>query len=176
MKDFLFSFPPLDTSSEFQNLPAIGTLNTENVANIDIDLKRCKLGGKVSTDIHKYNDEDSEGEYHTLNLKKWKEIPVNKIDDGRLYAGRDYKNRKARVFIQKEARGEIDTCKYYIQFNKHDWYDFRKPRGEDKFKWAWIGDNGVIYIGNLTEITLLKSPQFKVFVLIEKKQKKGGFR
>jgi hypothetical protein len=96
----------------------------------------------------RYDDSQAEGEYFTLDLKKWREIENHWIDNDRIGVGRFYCGKEAKVFIQVGTEEKIEKCKHYISFSRDDYLDLRKQRGEDRHKNVKISTEGTIWIGD----------------------------
>jgi hypothetical protein len=100
------------------------------------------------------------GEYHTLNLKIWKQIETGqKTDDrGRIHLNREYSGKDPRVFVADEYQ-DPETCKSYIILSKSNWEEVRKIRGKEAGEPLEIQSNGDIWTGH-------KNKFVKVFVKV----------
>jgi hypothetical protein len=98
--------------------------------------------------VTKYDDSQAEGEYFSLDLNKWSEIENHWIDKNRIGAGRDYGKRETKVFIPNDDKAKIKICEQFILFDRKNWIELRKSRGEDKFKNLKITKEGTIWLGD----------------------------
>ena len=105
------------------------------------------LSGLMRKRIVKCDDSEAVGEYHTIDTKEWFEIDYHAIDNNRINVGRDYGNQEAIIFIQVETNGKTMKCKNFLMFPKKYWIEYRKERGENKYKKTRISENGLVWVG-----------------------------
>jgi hypothetical protein len=114
----------------------------------------------------RYDDSKAEGEYFTLDMRKWERVENHWIDNNRIGVGREFKHIETKVFIftyisteedeqkQKEEtilklRESIIICKEYISFDRKYWIDLRKSRGELKNRNIKVSKEGTVWVGEV---------------------------
>jgi hypothetical protein len=98
--------------------------------------------------VRKFDDSEADGEYFSLDLNTWEEIVNHRVDSNRIGIGRAYGLKDVKVFVLLGNEENTKRCEEYILFNRKDWIELRKSRGEDKHKNLTITIEGTIWIGD----------------------------
>ena len=95
-----------------------------------------------------YDDSEADGEYYTLD-ESWTEIPNYRSDKYRLGVGLQYAYTEVRLFagINENSSIKILENKYQL-FDRKDWIELRRKRGNNKYKPLSVDKNGTIWIGD----------------------------
>lgn len=78
-------------------------------------------------------ENDSTGEFFTLDTKLWQLLEKNRKTDsrGRVHAGENYYGKEIRVFVS-DVDQEPETCKHYILLPSSIYSEVRKTRVKDQ--------------------------------------------
>ena len=108
------------------------------------------------------NDEnDSTGEYYSLNSKIWKLLEINRKTDsrGRIHVNETNFEKEIRVFVSDVDR-ELETCKNYVLLPHSIFTEIRKSRIKDQTgEPLKVQSSGDVWMGSAN-----KNKFVKVFV------------
>lgn len=99
-------------------------------------------------DIFCFDDSKAEGEYFSLDLNLWEEVTYSIDEQKRINIGRLHAAKDVRLFIQIRKKGELKTVNNMIMFDRSEWAELRRVRGENRGLPLDVNQNGTIWIGD----------------------------
>lgn len=102
------------------------------------------------TDINNvvvYDDSEASGEYYTLD-DTWIEVTNHPSGKLRIGVGRHNAHKEIRMYIGLNKNANVITLSNnYKLFDRKNWIELRRKRGENKHKPLSVDKNGTIWVG-----------------------------
>jgi len=99
-------------------------------------------------DIFCFDDSQAHGEYFSLNLDVWEEVPFSIDEHTRINVGRKNAGKEVRFFAHITEGGEIKKSDNLISFPRENYAEVRRVRGENIGLPLTVNSNGTVWAGD----------------------------
>lgn len=109
---------------------------------------RFNYSGMAKKDIFCFDDSSAYGEYFSLNLEVWEEVPFSIDEHNRINIGRKNAGKEVRFFAHITEGGKIKKSDNLISFPRENYAEIRRVRGENIGLPLTVNTNGTVWTGN----------------------------
>lgn len=123
---------------------------TENISTVNKVYKQTThFNYSMSKkDVFCFDDSQACGEYFSLNLEVWEEVPFSIDEHNRINIGRKNAGKEVRFFAHITEGGKIKKSDNLISFPRENYAEIRRVRGENIGLPLTVNTNGTVWTGN----------------------------